>query len=605
LHRNFDGANKLSAWVAPFLHIGGIFLIDKALFRLEGSRKIVFALVVLAILQAVFIIGQAVSLATAITRLWEGRAVFAQFKFAILFLLFFVLRNSIIILREKLLDQFAYASATAARKKMLHAIFKQGPKIVQKEGTGNTVTTTLEGISEMENYIQLVFSKVLNMMIVPIIVLTFIFCLNVPSGVILLIVFPVIILFMIILGYAAQSKADSQFKSFQILSNHFIDSMRGLTTLRIFGLSKPYANAIYKTSERFRKATMSTMRIAVLSTFALDFFTTLSIAVVAVFLGLNLMDKHILLFPALTILILCPEYFLPLRDFAGDYHATLNGKNAMANIQSVIDSDNDAAEAERVVQAWCENSQLVIDNMTYHYEENATGISDFFIEAIGYTKIGVIGASGSGKSTLINLLGGFLKPENTNAIEIDGKRVPNFDLPSWQKGLHYIPQTPYLFHGTIRENICFYLPDATDESVLKAVQTSGLSEFIEKLPDGLATIIGEGGRAVSGGQAQRLALARAFLSDDRKVLLLDEPTAHLDIETEMELKETILPLMENKLVFLATHRLHWMKQMDKIIVLNHGEVDGVGTHEELLHGNAYYQELVAKMRGEVDNENLS
>ena len=166
------------------------------------------------------------------------------------------------------------------------------------------VTLTLDGISEVEDYIQLTLSKMISMMIVPIVVLAMAFYLDWLSGVILFFIYPLIVLFMIILGYAAKAKADKQFVSFQRLSNHFIDSLRGIDTLKYFGLSKRYANSIYKTSERFRKTTMSVLRVAILSTFALDFFTTLSIAVVAVFLGLRLINGEITLFPALTVLII-------------------------------------------------------------------------------------------------------------------------------------------------------------------------------------------------------------------------------------------------------------------------------------------------------------
>lgn len=214
-----------------------------------------------------------------------------------------------------MLDTFSYERSKELREQLLTKIFRLGPNVVQKNGTGNMVTMALEGISQTENYLQLILTKMMNMMIIPWIILAFVFTQDIRSGVTLLIVFPIIIIFMIVLGYAAQSKADKQYAAFQMLSNHFIDSLRGIDTLKLFGLSKKYAGSIYHTSERFRKATISTLKIAILSTFALDFFTTLSVAVVAVFLGLSLLNGTILLFPALVTLILAPEFFLPIRDF--------------------------------------------------------------------------------------------------------------------------------------------------------------------------------------------------------------------------------------------------------------------------------------------------
>lgn len=170
-----------------------------------------------------------------------------------------------------MLDTFSYERSKELREQLLTKIFRLGPNVVQKNGTGNMVTMALEGISQTENYLQLILTKMMNMMIIPWIILAFVFTQDIRSGVTLLIVFPIIIIFMIVLGYAAQSKADKQYAAFQMLSNHFIDSLRGIDTLKLFGLSKKYAGSIYHTSERFRKATMSTLKIAILSTFALDF----------------------------------------------------------------------------------------------------------------------------------------------------------------------------------------------------------------------------------------------------------------------------------------------------------------------------------------------
>jgi ATP-binding cassette subfamily C protein CydD len=413
------------------------------------------------------------------------------------------------------------------------------------------------------------------------------------SGVVLLLVFPLIIIFMIILGYAAQSKADKQYKVFQVLSNHFIDSLRGIDTLKFFGISKQYSKSIYTTSERFRQATMNTLKIAILSTFALDFFTTLSVAVVAVLLGLRLINEVILLFPALTVLILAPEYFLPIRDFSSDYHATLDGKNAMDAMNAILDLPENKGVTIGL-PTWSTESQLQV-KMRYDYEEKLGAEADFTVK--GYQKIGIIGMSGSGKSTLINVLSGFLRP-NESQIRFNDHELPAFDQPQWQEQLIYIPQNPYIFQRSVRENIAFYHPEATDDEILKAVEVTGLTDLVNELSEGLDTKLGEGARTLSGGQAQRIALARAFLDQERKILLFDEPTAHLDIETEVELKERMLPLMDDHLVFFATHRLHWLAEMDYLLVMDHGQLVEQGTLEELKQKNGAFMRLSQALRGE-------
>lgn len=570
-------------------------MIDKAIMRLEKIRQMFGLLAGFAFLQAIFIIGQAWMLSEAITHLWEGHTLKEVGLYVLGFFLFFMARHVITYLRERLLDNYAQEQAKKLRTQLLQKIFKLGPTVVQAHGTGNVTTMTVDGISQVENYIHLILAKMMNMMIVPWVILVVVFYYDWVSGVILLLVFPLIIIFMIVLGYAAQSKADRQYRSFQILSNHFIDSLRGIDTLKLFGMSKSYEKGIYQTSEQFRKATMSTLRIAILSTFALDFFTTLSVAIVAVFLGLRLLNAEILLFPALTVLILAPEYFLPVRDFSSDYHATLDGKNAMTAIREILELPENKVE-QIAIAPWNESSTLDLSELSFDYGQGS-GLQPVNLQVSGYQKIGVIGMSGSGKSTLMNVMSGFLTPKQ-GSILFNGEETTSFKQEDWQKQLIYIPQNPYVFRASLRENIAFYTPEADDAAIMQAIEVAGLSELLAQLPDGLDTLIGEGARSLSGGQAQRIALARAFLDKNRKVLILDEPTAHLDIETEVELKNQMLPLMENRLVFFATHRMHWMHQMDYILVLEEGKLVEAGTFNELTEKRGAFFELTKKMRGE-------
>lgn len=578
-------------------------MIDKNIFKIEKIRPVFVGLAVYSILQALLIIGQAYNLSKGISNLWKGESLSAQGKIIGLFFVCFMLRQVLNMLKDKLLDDYAYEQAKKIRQQLMKKIFSLGPNYVQKAGTGNMVTMAIEGISQIENYLTIILPKITNMMIIPGLILLFVFTMDIKSGVVLLIVFPVIILFMVVLGYAARAKANKQYEGFQRLSNHFLDTLRGLETLNIFGLSKRYEHNVYSVSENYRKATMSTLKIAILSTFALDFFSTLSIAVIALFLGLKLIDGTMMLFPALTILILAPDFFLPIRDFASDYHATLNGGNTLKSIFGILGEEEKGITDDLKMTSWDESSQLLLEKVTVRYNKNEEKQSlkeiDFSWE--GYGKIGIVGLSGSGKSTFIKMLGGFLQPESYEKIQVNETQVDGLRERDWQNQLFYIPQDPYIFHATLRENICFYVPNASQAAVLEAVEKSGLLEVVQELPEGLETIVGEAGHMLSGGQAQRVALARAFLDKSRHVLLFDEPTAHLDIETESELKETILPLFEDKLVFFASHRLHWMKEMDYIFVMDKGEIVERGTYQELMNQNGPYRQFVNEILGGKNN----
>ncbi|MGO2084238.1 thiol reductant ABC exporter subunit CydD [Vagococcus sp.] len=575
-------------------------MIDKKLFRINKIRPILIGLAGLGILQALLIIGQAYFLSRGLSALWAGETVRSQISRLILFFVCFLLRQVLLFIRDKTLDDYAYEQSKKLRQQLLAKIFRLGPNFVQKQGTGNMVTMAIEGVAQVENYLTLILPKLTNMMVIPWLILIFVFTEDLRSGFVLLLVFPIIIIFMIILGYAARAKADRQYEGYQRLSNHFLDSLRGLETLKFLGLSKKYEKNVFEVSEDYRKATMSTLKVAILSTFALDFFTTLSVAIVAVFLGFKLMNGEILLAPALTVLVLAPDFFLPLRDFSSDYHATLDGGNTLQSIFTILDQVEPAPVKNLgLSNVWTEQDSLKLDQTSVRYDTGATTstLTNLKFSWQGTGKVGVVGLSGSGKSTLIKLLGGFLASE-TDSILINDQRVAHLNTNEWQDKLLYIPQDPYIFHATLQENITFYHPDATLAQVELAIDRAGLITLVQELPLGLNTMIGEGGHELSGGQSQRVALARAFLDSERNILLFDEPTAHLDVETEAELKATMLPLFDQRLVFFATHRLHWMREMDYIIVMEQGQIVEQGTYAELRNNQEAYMEFVKQLRGE-------
>lgn len=572
-------------------------MIDKQLFKIDGAGSILKKLAGLEILQAFFIVGQALALASVLSKLWAGESL--DWLLLLTFAACFIARQLINTLRDSMLEKYSGQVAEELRQKLLNKVFRDGQALVQKQGTGSLITMSLDGVDEVRQYIKLIYSKVLTMMIVPVLIFVGMLFLSWTSAVILLVMYPLIVLFMIILGHAAQDRAIKQFGNFQVLSNNFIDSLRGIDTLKYLGLSKRYSKSIFNLSEGFRKKTMAVLKVAMLSTFALDFFTTLSIAIIAVFLGFDLMNGKIALFPALGILILAPDYFLPIRDFAGDFHATLNGKNAFKRINELINLPEEKTN-DLPLKTWSAQDQLKIKNLKFTYQKG-TEIGPVSLQVQGFKKIGIIGMSGSGKTSLINLLSGFLTPDQVQ-IELQGQKTTTMNIPAWQRQMTYIPQEPYVFTKSLRENIAFYNPQASDDEIKQAIHIMGLDALLNDLPNGLDTVIGRGKRVLSGGQSQRIALARAFLDPKRKIMIFDEPTAHLDIETEIDLKKRMMPLMQNKLVFFATHRLHWLKEMDYILVMDHGQLVEQGSYEQLQQNQGYFCKLMAGMRGENNDQ---
>ncbi|WP_341518049.1 thiol reductant ABC exporter subunit CydD [Bacillus paramobilis] len=553
-----------------------------------GSRVLYVVLTIISILEAISIIVQTVFLARAITFLFQGETVQSVLNETVYFGITFAVRHMLVRISQILVERFAEKTGSLLRKQLIEAYFTLGPRYVQTAGTGHLVTLSIEGIEKFKTYIELTIPKMIRSSIVPGLIVLYVFTLDIESGIILVVTIPIVIIFMILLGLAAQKMADSQYESYRVLSNHFVDTLKGLETLKYLGKSKQHEGKIEKVSKRYRKATMRTLRVAFLSSFALDFFTSLSIAFVAVGLGIRLIDGTIVLLPALTILILAPEYFLPIKQVGANYHATLDGQLAMEQIEEILQQQKEIGKKESNVDLiWNSSSNLKLQDIKVKSDESAKAI----LEGIDFTwkgtgAIGVIGESGAGKSTLIDVLAGFLTPTGgkmiVNGVEIDGAT-----REEWQKNIAYIPQQPYIFPLSLKDNICFYETNTTDEEVERVINEVGLRSLVTSLPNGMYERIGEGGRMLSGGQEQRVAMARALLSK-KPIILLDEPTAHLDIETEFEIKQAMLRLFEGKLVFLATHRLHWMKQMDHILILNKGEMIESGTYEELLKNEALH-----------------
>ncbi|WJM08093.1 thiol reductant ABC exporter subunit CydD [Paenibacillus sp. PK1-4R] len=633
----------------------------RGLMKLPGIRPVLALASALVLLQAMTIMMQAKWLAQAITALFEGSSVTEQYPVLLLFLAAFAARYALSFWLQLVTSRYAERTGTDLRRQMVEQWFRLGPRYAKTEGTGHMVTLAREGTAQYKTYLELFIPRMLGIGFTPIVILLYVFKLDLMSGVILMLTLPILIVFMILIGLAAQRKIDGQFRSYKALANHFVDTLRGLETLKTLGQSRTHEGSILRVSQRYRKATMSTLRMAFLSSFALDFFTMLSVASVAVGLGLRLTEGHMLLGPALTVLILAPEYFLPVRMLGADYHATLDGKEAGAAINQVIERGKAAEQKQKEAYAnvvahpvtaedeagstpslylgkrkaststirvvlndkmaaghlapdpasvstipelvssassvfsWNENSRLALtDVQVRHDDEGPYSLKDVTFQITGLGKIGIIGASGAGKSTLIDVLAGFQLPTSGQVLA-NGQPVTQDMLESWRRQTAAIPQHPYIFSGSLADNVRFYMPEASDAEVAKAISAAGLTKLLSSLSGGLHELIGAGGRQLSGGQEQRVALARALLSQ-RNILLLDEPTAHLDVETEYELKQTMLPLFDGKLVFLATHRLHWMPHMDRIIVMDGGTVAETGTHQELLaRQGVYYQMIQAQM----------
>lgn len=573
-------------------------MIDRSLFSLPGIRRALALLAALALALGLLAVAQALALSRAIVALWSGGALEDALAPAAAFLGCFAARQLVRSAQDAQMERYARERAGELRRSLLERLYDEGPELANRMGTGNAAATALEGVASVESYLELILPKMVQVAVVPLVTFIALFLLDPISSVIALAAYPVTVLYMVMLGKTAQERAARRHEEFARLSNHFIDSLRGLETLRLFGRSREQAGRIYATSERFRAATMKTIATATLSSALLDLIATFGLAGIAIMLGFRLSSAEMGLAPALAVLVLVPDYFAPLRAFASDFHASLDGKNALAGIIAVLDGPLPEACTARVAP-WGASSSLALRGVGYRYargEECALERIDLSFR--GFERVAVVGLSGAGKSTLARLVAGFASVTD-GTIELDGQGTRSLRHPAWHDQVAYIAQRPHIFRATLRENLAFYRPDAGDGEIRDAARKLGLQDLIDDLEDGLDTMVGDGARRLSGGEAHRVALCRALLDPRRRILILDEPTAHLDIETEHELKERILPLFEGRLVIFATHRLHWVRDMDRVIVLDRGRIVADGAPDEMRRGDTGYLALARDILGDA------
>ncbi|MGA2502917.1 MAG: thiol reductant ABC exporter subunit CydD [Anaerolineales bacterium] len=496
------------------------------------------------------------------------------------------------------------------RVRLYDKILRLGPSYTRGERTGELVTAAIQGVETLDAYFSQYLPQLFIAAIVPLSILVVVFPRDLLSGLVLLLTAPLIPIFMVLIGKTAERLTKRQWDTLGLLSAHFLDSLQGLTVLKELGRSREQVNSISEAGNTFRDRTLGVLRITFLSALVLELVSSLSTAVVAVEVGLRLLYGQLAFQQAFFLLLLAPEFYLPLRMLGLRFHAGMSGATAAQRIFEILDaplSDNNQPEpgdSDFKAISLSPSSMIAFEHLSYTYPgDTAPALQDISLEIRVGEHIALVGLSGAGKSTLAGLLLRFIQPES-GQITINHEPLAEIPLDTWRTWVAWVPQVPYLFHDSIAANLRIALPDAPDGQLAAALQFAHLDEFVHTLPQGYGTVIGEEGARLSSGQAQRLALARAFLKN-APILILDEPTSSLDPEQETLVESALHRLMQGRTVITIAHRVNTIFNADRIFVLEQGRLVEAGSHSELLALQGYYTRLVNPYKQMVEVPTLS
>lgn len=591
-------------------------------------------------------IAQAVLMAEAVQRIFVERAALASMitVFAVL-LAVMAVRTLLAYANGRIGLRIAADAKRDLRSRLLRSL-AANPLLTARQGqTGGKVSVALDAVDEADGYFSQYTPKMIEASVVPLLILAVVFYLHVPSGLILLFTAPFIPLFMALVGIQTRDKSEEKFDELARFSGTFLDSLQGLVTLKLFGRAKQQEQKIERGSLSYRDATMAILKVAFVNTFALETIVMLGIGIVALELALQLVVFKTMAFhTAFLILLLVPEFYNLLKNAGTAFHGGRTSMGAIRNIElalaenvgsgtvgsavagtSVTEMSQAESDSESVATAEPKLGSVIpfIAPAAQRGTQHQTLLSsrseappkielrdpvfrygpDRFELRVGSLsiapgeQIALVGRSGSGKTTLLHLIAGLLPP-SSGEVRVDGELLTPEREADWFRQVSYITQHPHIFSGTIAENIAIGMGgmggaerEVSREEIAQAAQSAGLAGLIGELPQGYDTVVGEGGRGLSGGEKQRLALARAFLKRPQ-VLLFDEPTTGLDLHTERVLMRSIDELSRNATVITIAHRLHTIRHADRIWFMEQGRLIGSGSHEELLNTLPQYAEMI-------------
>ena len=541
----------------------------RLLRRARSSSGLLLVCVVIGLAIAACVLAQAVTLATAISRVFLGGADFHDIsKLLVLLAGLTMMRAALAYLQETAAARASAVVKSQLRQGLMHRVVDAGPSWPSDHRTGEITQLATRGVDALDPYFARYLPQVVLTAIISPLFVVVVWATDWISGVVLVLTLPIVLLFMVLAGLSAQRRTDDQWRTLARMSNHFLDVVDGLTTLRVFGRARAQRRAVQSVTHEYRRTTMGVLRLSFLSSFVLELFASLSVAIVAVQVGLRLIGGSIELEVALIVLLLAPEAFQPLRTLGASYHAAAEGRSVSGKILDLLD---DPAPPPAGHTARAPVVFVAVHDVSVRHADGATCAPAPTTFGLGKSEVvALVGPSGCGKSTLLGVMLGLVKP-SAGAVWMDDVSVAQAERQSWLGHIAWMPQRPTLVADTVAGNVALGAPDATDDEVAVAMAKAACEGLNPRRR------IAQNGADLSAGERQRIALARCFLRTERgaSLLLLDEPTAHLDAPTEQRILAAIRQLSVGRFVLTVAHRPAAIDFADRIVEV------GAGIPEEL------------------------
>ena len=550
----------------------------RLLRRARAARLLLAADTAIGLATALLVLLQATLLATIVARAFRGAALNDVSGELILLVLAFAGRGLLAWGFEVAGRRAAWTVLSELRLALVERRLRAQPAGLDGAESAEIAAAAVQGVDGLEAYFGRYLPQVVLACLVPVAVLGWAAWIDLESALIMLVTLPLVPLFMWLIGRYTEERTRERWHALRLLSTHFLDVVRGLPTLRAFNRSRAQGESIVEVSERYRRATMGTLRLGFLSGSVLELAATLSVALVAVTVGVRLVSGGLGLQAGLTVLILAPELYAPLRQLGAQFHASADGLAVADRMLSLLEAPPAVGAGGRLVAPNPAEAPVRFERVSFAYPSRPELVLDELdLELLPGETVALVGASGTGKSTVANLLLRFAEPI-AGRVTVGGMDLAECRTDVWRGLIAWVPQRPTIFRGTVADNIRLGFPRASEDRTREAAMLAGADHFVRGLPWGYETIIGDGGRPLSAGERRRIALARAFLRD-APFVILDEPTADLDRVSAEVVAEAVERLRPGRTVLLIAHRGELAHRADRVVSLDRDSAAFVRTNE--------------------------